>query len=98
MDGVTGVIVDEFFDIVAPSIKTKLTLDQYYALPKADRTILRRAAFGATLPVGLTVPYDLAHLKSILELENERTGTFPTKWVDEEEADEIAYFTATTRT
>ena len=76
----------------------QLSLDEYNALPKPERQLLRRLAFGMPAPACFSCIYDLAHLKSILEAENERTGTFPTKWVDEDEADEIAYFTATTRT
>jgi hypothetical protein len=76
----------------------QLSLAEYQALPKPERQLLRRLAFGMPTPACFSCIYDLAHLKSILEAENERTGTFPTKWVDEDEADEIAYFTATTRT
>jgi hypothetical protein len=70
----------------------KLTLEQYYALPKYERTILRRAAFGATLPVGHTDGYDLAHIKAILIAENEATGEFPERWVDQSEEEELADF------
>lgn len=85
--------VEEVEEIVLGTAE-KLTLDTYYALPKADRVILRRAAFGATLPVGLTAPYDLAHLRALLVAENEATGTFPTRWVDQSEEDELAQFLA----
>jgi hypothetical protein len=97
MDGVTGVIVDEFFDIVAPAAvepQVKLTLEQYYAMPKPERSLLRRLAFGMVPPACFSSIYDLAHIKAILEAENEATGEFPERWVDQDEADELAQFLA----
>jgi hypothetical protein len=93
MDGVTGVIVDEFFDIVAPAAvepQVKLTLEQYYAMPKPERSLLRRLAFGMVPPACFSSIYDLAHIKAILEA----TGEFPERWVDQDEADELAQFLA----
>jgi hypothetical protein len=95
MEGITGVIVDEFFDIVAPAAvepQVKLTLDEYYAMPKPERTLLRRLAFGMVPPACFSSIYDLAHLKAILEAENEATGEFPERWVDQADEDELADF------
>jgi hypothetical protein len=78
-------------------VVTQLSLVEYYALPKPERSLLRRLAFGMPAPDCFRPIYDLADLRAKLEAENEATGEFPTRWVDEDEADEIAYFTATTR-
>jgi hypothetical protein len=70
----------------------QLSLAEYQALPKPERQLLRRLAFGMPTPPCFSCIYDLAHLKTVLEAENERTGEFPERWVDQDEADEIAYF------
>jgi len=88
--------VEEIVEIVAAPVgadeATKLALDEYMALPKQERTILRRLAFGMKAPDCFTCTYDLAHIKAILTAENERTGQFPERWVDQSDEDEIAQF------
>ncbi len=72
----------------------RLTFVEYMDLPHAERTILRRLAFGATpeqtfkvrkakpehLQIIEAIPYDLAALKQVMIEENERTGWFPRPW------------------
>jgi hypothetical protein len=96
-----GVIVEEFFAIVGEPVAAledaqayQLSLAEYQALPKPERALLRRLAFGMPTPACFSCIYDLAHLKDILVAENERTGEFPERWVDQSEEDELAQFLA----
>ena len=72
-----------------------MLLESYKNLPHPERTVLRRLAFGATneqavrniqikdLSFSLDkIPYSLLEIKKVLVEENERTGWFPTRWVD----------------
>ena len=73
-------------------VRKQLTLEEYRALPKEERTILRRAAFGAPVPAHVTAEFDLDHLKAVLDADNEATGEFPTKWTDQPEDEEMAEY------
>lgn len=56
---------------------TKLTLDQYKALPPCEQKLLRRLACGMVPPPGFECPYDLVALRQLLEEEAARTLTIP---------------------
>ena len=77
---------------LSPQPKVQLTLEQYRALPHDDRTILRRAAFGAAIPAHVVGEYDLEHLKALLVEDNEATAVMPEKWTAQSDDDELADF------
>lgn len=63
----------------------RLTLAEYLALPHAERTALRRAAFGAPGFEQITAGYDVVYLRMLLTRENERTGDIPARWTEQGE-------------
>ena len=65
----------------------KLTIEEYDLLPKAERVLLRRLAFGYPRPACFVPVHDLEHLRTILVQRNEDTGWFAGKWTDEEDLD-----------
>ena len=70
----------------------RLTMQEYQALPHEERTLLRRAAFGAAVPLALVDGFDLAHIRALLIAENERTAVMPERWTDQGDDDEIGDF------
>jgi hypothetical protein len=63
----------------------RLSFDEYMSMTRDDRIALRRKAFGhpAPLPPHLYARFDLEHLRQNLIAQNDATGWFPGRWVDQ---------------
>lgn len=59
----------------------------YMALPKHERDLIRRSAFGHPDPAvrGVLSDADKQRVRAMLEKANDETGWFPGKWTDEED-------------
>ena len=66
----------------------RLTMAEYSALSHDERTVLRRAAFGAPGLEEVTAGFDLPALKAMLIAENEKTCVMPERWTDQGDDDE----------
>ena len=63
-------------------------MKEYRALPKEERTVLRRAAYGMSGLDDVCEGYNLAALRDMLDAENAKTGDFGTKWTHSSEDDD----------